>query len=55
MEELLQKPVKDMTPIEYLIYKEYLKYSPKTGQNSKAAHDAIEALKQYKAITSPAS
>jgi len=43
IEKIINKPIKEMTAIEYLIYEKYVQWNQKTGQNSKSGYDAIQA------------
>jgi len=50
IEQIVNKPIKEMTAIEYLIYEKYIQWNQKTGQNSKSGHDAIQAADELAAL-----
>ena len=54
IEQIVNKPIKEMTAIEYLIYEKYIQWNqngrPKDPRNDKAGHDAIQAAAELTAM-----
>ena len=54
IEQIVNKPIKEMTAIEYLIYEKYIQWNqngrPKDPRNDKAGHDAIQAAAELAAM-----
>ena len=54
IEQMVNKPIKEMTAIEYLIYEKYIQWNqngrPKDPRNDKAGHDAIQAAAELTAM-----
>ena len=53
-DQIVNKPIKEMTAIEYLIYEKYIQWNqngrPKDPRNDKAGHDAIQAAAELTAM-----
>jgi len=50
IEQIVNKPIKEMTAIEHFIYEKYIQWNQKTGQNSKSGYDAIQAAAELAAM-----
>ena len=50
IEQIVNKPIKEMTAIEHFIYEKYIQWNQKTGQNSKSGYDAIQAADELAAM-----